>query len=243
MRWFVYTLLCPLTALLLAACTSLGTPDEAAVARTDFGPEETLRVCVLLDEPKITPQKAAPIIASIAQELAKYNIRVDVPWIRSWQRPPGGGMAIIEALAAEQLAPPCDRLFALVGRNFGDFLIGLLAVDALGSVDTVTSTRGYVAANVGTVNQVFVPPQAAAVHEAYHLLGCQHDRSMTACYARIDRLKEAAAENRVNGVDFFPTYSRRGQLLMTREAVDVREAMALKVERAKSRNAQDNQSW
>lgn len=242
MRCFLNTLLCPLVALLLAACTSLGRPDEAALAQTDFGPEETLSVCVLLDEPKITQQSVAPIIASMSQELAKYKIKIEVPWYRSWHRPSGRGMAIIEALAAERLAPPCDRLLALVGRNFGDFLIGTLFADELGSVDTVTSTRGYVAANVGTLNQVFVSPEAAVVHEAYHLLGCQHDTSMDNCYARIDRLKEAAAENRANGHDFFPTFSRRGQLLMTRESVDVREAMALKVERDKAAKNQDNQS-
>ena len=242
MRRFLRALLYPLSALLLAGCTSLGAPDETALARTDFGPVETLRVCVLLDEPKITQKTAAPLIASITQEFAKYNIQVTVPWYRSWHRPSGRGMAIIEALANEQLAPPCDRLLALVGRNFGDFLIGTLFADELGSVDTVTSTRGYVAADVSTLNQVLVPPEAAVVHEAYHMLGCQHDSSMTACYARIDRLKEAAALNRANGNDFFPTYSRRGQLLMNRAEVDAREAMALKVERAKQRNAQESQS-
>ena len=233
MRCFLNTLLCPLVALLLAACTSLGAPDEAALAQTDFGSEETLRVCVLLDEPKITQKTVAPLITSITQEFAKYNIRVTVPWYRSWHRPSGGGMAIIETLAGESLAPPCDRILAFVGRRFADFLIGTLFADELGSVDTITSTRGYVAADVSTLNQVFVPPEAAAVHEAYHLLGCQHGLSMTACYERIDRLKNAAELNRANGNDFFPTYSRRGQLLMNRAEVDVREAMALKVERAK----------
>lgn len=235
MRRFLRALLYPLSALLLAGCTSLGAPDETALARTDFGPVETLRVCVLLDEPKITQKTAAPLIASMTQEFAKYNIQITVPWIHSWHRPSGGGMAIIEALADEQLAPPCDRLLALVGRNFGDFLIGTLFADELGSVDTVTSTRGYLAANVGTLNQLFVPPEAAAVHEFYHLLGCQHGLSMAACYERIRQLKIAAAINHANGNDFFPTYSRRGQLLLTRESVDVREAMALKVEQAKRR--------
>lgn len=229
-------------ALWVVGCTSIGAQDESAFRNTEFGPEETLRICVLLDEPRITQQSAAPIIASMTQELAKYKIQVEVPWYRSWHRPSGRGLAIIEALAAEQLAPPCDRILALVGRNFGDFLVGTLFADELGSVDTVTSTRGYVAANANTVNQLFVPPSAAAVHEVYHLLGCQHDMSMDGCYARIGRLKEAAAENRANGMDFFPTYSRRGQLLMTRELVDVREAIALKVERAKADKNQDSQS-
>ena len=222
-----------LASCLLVSCTHLGAPDPVARQNIDFGPEETLQLCVLLDEPTITPTKAGPLIQSIRQELVQYGIRIEVPWMRSWHRPSGGGMAIIETLAGESLAPPCDRILAFVGRRFADFLIGTLFADELGSVDTITSTRGYVAADVSTLNQVFVPPEAAAVHEAYHLLGCQHGLSMTACYKRIDRLKKAAALNRANGNDFFPTYSRRGQLLMNRDEVDVREAMALKVERAK----------
>ena len=224
-----------LASCLLVSCTHLGAPDPVARQKIDFGPEETLQLCVLLDEPTITPTKAQPLIDSISQELAAYGIRVEVPWMRSWHRPSGGGMAIIETLASERLAPPCDRILALVGRNFGDFLMGFLAVDEMGSVDTVTSTRGYIAANVGTLNQVFVPPKETAIHEAYHLLGCQHGLSMAACYERIRQLKIAATINHANGNDFFPTYSRRGQLLLTRESVDVREAMALKVEQAKRR--------
>ena len=219
--------------LLLSACTSLGAPDPEVLTRTDFGPPEELRICVLLDEPKITQQLAEPIIASIQNELGKYDIKVTVPWYHSWHRPAGANMAIIEALAGEELAPPCDRLLALVDRNFGDFLVGLLVIDELGAVDTVTSTRGYLGANLNSPAQIFNPPDVTAVHEAYHLLGCKHGVSMADCYSRIDRLKEAAAINRVKGNDFFPTYSRSGQLLQNREDVDVREAIALKVEQSK----------
>jgi hypothetical protein len=234
-----FLLLNSLLGLLLTGCTSLGSPDKLALGRIDFGPTETIRICVLLDEPSITQTKAEPIISSITQELSQYNIQVEVPWYRSWHRPSGNGFEIIKILAGEQLKAPCDKLLALVGRNFGDFLVGLLAMDEFGSVDTVTNTRGYVAANVGTVNQLLVSPPTAAVHEAYHLLGCQHDTSMTACYARIGRLKKSAAQNRVDGIDFFPTYSRQGQLLTNRADVNIREAMALRVEKAKERDAKE----
>lgn len=233
MKRFAFFTLNALLALLLSGCTSLGLSDKGALQETDFGPKETIRICVLLDEPSITQDKAQPVISSITQELAQYNIQVEVPWYRNWHRPSGRGLEIIKILAAEQLTAPCDRLLAMVGRNFGDFLVGLLVVDEFGSVDTVTSTRGYMAANIGTVNQLFISPSTAATHETYHLLGCQHDTSMTACYTRIKQLKKAAAQNRANGTDFFPTYSRQGQLLINRTDVNIREAMALKVEELK----------
>lgn len=233
MERYILLALNGLSALILAGCTSLGATDDLALRRIDFGPSETLRICVLLDEPAVTQTKAQPIITSIAQELAQYNIQVEVPWYHSWHRPSGSGLEIIKILAAEQLTAPCDRILAMVGRNFGDFLVGLLVVDEFGSVDTVTSTRGYVAANVGTLNQLFVSPPTAAIHETYHLLSCQHDTSMDACYRRIAQLKKAAAINRNNGMDFFPTYSRQGQLLTNRTDVNIREALALRVEEAK----------
>ena len=220
-------------ALPLAACTSLGQPDEAALSATDFGPEETLRICVLVDTPDISTDRAKALMVPVTQEFAQYGIRVTVPQYVSWHRPSGAGHEIIEALAAQQLAAPCDRLLALTGRDFGAVLIGLLGVEELGAVDTVTHTRGYVVSETASVNQVFSPPEAAVVHECYHLLGCDHDTSMAECYERIRVLKVAAHSNAIAGVDFFPTYNRRDQVIFYRQDVDLREAAALRVHRAK----------
>lgn len=63
-RW---PLLC-VVALWVVGCTSIGAQDESAFGNTEFGPAETLRICVLLDDPKITQQSAAPIIASMTRE-------------------------------------------------------------------------------------------------------------------------------------------------------------------------------
>jgi hypothetical protein len=59
--------------------------------------------------------------------------------------------------------PPCDRLVALVDRNAGDFLWGLVMPEILGEVDNATHTRGYIVATTGSVNQMIEPPSKAAV--------------------------------------------------------------------------------
>ena len=231
---FGWLLLC-LVALLLGGCTTIGAHDEAALKNTDFGPPESLRICVLLDTPEISQAEGAKLMQAVQTEFALYGITVTVPWYHAWQRPGFGRMKIITDLAARKLPPPCDRVMALVGQNAGDVLVGLF-VTTEGSVDTVTHTRGYVVSEFSSINQVFMPPEAAMVHESYHLLGCDHDVTMTACYARIQRLKAAARVNRAAGNDFFPTYTVRGQLIMNRDEVDVREANALRVYLAKPKN-------
>ena len=122
-----------------------------------------------------------------------------------------------------------------MGRDRGDLLISRLAFEELGSVDTVTHTRGYIFADVESWNQKVTPPTEAVVHETYHLLGCDHEYTMTPCYERIAQLKAAARLNRESGYDFFPTYTLRGQLIMRRNEVDLRESMALRVYQAKQR--------
>lgn len=229
-------LCCLLTGALVTGCTSLGAPDAAALQRTDFGPPDTLRVCVLLDDNDVSRSEAAELIQTVNQSLSVYNLQITVPWYQHWERPGHGDMKIIENLASLKLPPPCDRLLALVGRDVGDFLIGLLGFEELGSVDTVTHTRGYVFAELESINQIFMPPSAAAVHETHHLLGCAHALTMAGCYERIAMLKNAARLNRQNGNDFFPTYTLQGQLILRREEVAVREAMALRIYQARQKD-------
>lgn len=215
----------------LTGCTGMGMHEMEALKQTDFGPQETLRICVLLDEPEISQTDGAQIIKAIQGEFTLYNILIDVPVYEQWQRPGVSHMQVIENLAARKLAPPCDRILALAGRTLPDLIIGTLGITILGSVDTVTHTRGYVLSEFISLNQIVTPPEIAAIHEAYHLLGCDHDTSMNECYGRIATLKIAASKNRTQGNDFFPTYSVRGRLILRREDVDVLEAAALRVYR------------
>lgn len=218
---------------LLSGCTSMGAHDASTLKRMDFGPQETLRICVLLDDDEIPQAKGEALIQAVNQELSLYNIRVEVPWYKPWARPGIGGMQIIENLAGKKLVQPCDRILALVGRDRGELLISRLMFEELGSVDTVTHTRGYIFADIESWNQKVTPPTEAVVHETYHLLGCDHDDTMTPCYERIAQLKAAARRNRQSGNDFFPTYTLQGQLILRREEVDLRESMALRVYQAR----------
>lgn len=222
----------------LTGCTTLGATDMIALNQADFGPQETLRLCIYLDNPTVTKQKAESLVGSIQEELSQYNMQVNVVAYENWNRPSGSGAEIIESLASQKLTPPCDRILAMASRNFGDFLIGLFGIDELGSVDTVTNTRGYIAVDILTPNQLLTPPRWVAVHETYHLLGCQHQIAVTECYSKIRGLKKMAALNRERGNSFFPTFSRTGEILLTREDVNAREAMAVIVEKSRRLHGQ-----
>ena len=225
---------------MLVACTSVGRHDESALAATNFGPEETLRICVLMDTTEISMANATWLLKVAQDEFLRYNLRVEVPSYTPFQRPSGSGTATIRELAALKLAPPCDRIMALVGHNWSDTVAGLLGVEVFGEVDTVTHTRGYIKADVASLSQILSPPDEVILHETYHLLGCAHDLSLSACYKRIATLKEANKLNRTAGRDFFPTYSRTGQIIYLRESVDAREANALRVTLERERNLDNN---
>jgi hypothetical protein len=122
-------------------------------------------------------------------EFAPYGIQIVVPWQHAWTRAGFTHSSLFDDVARRDLEPPCDRLVALVDRNAGDFLWGLLMPEILGEVDEATRTRGYIVATTGSVNQLLEPPSQATVHEFYHLLGCPHALSLSRCYHLIAALK------------------------------------------------------
>jgi hypothetical protein len=210
----------------LAACTTVGTRNTQSLGEIDFGPGQPLRICVLLDQ-DVSEDRARELMAGIGDELSQYGLEVSVPWIRPWVRPAFSSQGIVDDVWVRPLEAPCDRLMALVGRNFGDFLTGLLGFEILGGVDEPTHTRAYVVARSASLNQLFVPPSRVAVHEAYHLLGCHHGTDLTPCYEQIRKLKEIAARNHEIGSDFFPGITPRGKVLGSRLTVNqiIRDAV------------------
>lgn len=84
------------------------------------------------------------------------------------------------------------------------------------------------------------PPEEVILHETYHLLGCAHDLSLSACYKRIATLKEANKLNRTAGRDFFSDLFPYRQIIYLRESVDAREANALRVTLERERNLDNN---
>lgn len=104
-----------------------------------------------------------------------------------------------------------------------DFIWGILLPEYLGMVDSTTFSKGFAIAEWGSINQILPPfnsPDDVAIHEGYHLLGCEHSLIMTTCYYKIQRLKEAAKKERMNGGDFFPIITKEGKILRSRNEVE-----------------------
>jgi hypothetical protein len=206
-------------ALMVSACTTVGTHDRDRLGAIDFGPREELRICVLADE-GVTEKDARLLIGKVREEFSLFGLVVEVPWVRQWERPAFLMEGILEDVATKPLAAPCDRLLALVGRHAGDFFFGLLGAEVLGAVETVSHTRGYVVAQTASLNQLIENPAAVAIHESYHLLGCKHELSLADCYPLIRDLKRTARANREHGNDFFPGVSWKDKLIASREEAD-----------------------
>jgi hypothetical protein len=184
--------------LALTGCTTVGMHTQAR-KKVDFGPPATVRVC-LLKTSDISERRAETLQGVVQREFAQYGLHIEVPWVREWQRPGFEVGSILNDLLQRPLEPPCDRLFGLVDRHLGDFAWGLVMPEVLGAVDGPSATRGYVVATFGSVNQLFMFPEQAIVHEFYHLFGCPHGFTLSKCYQSIAAVKAAVQPD----ADFFP---------------------------------------
>jgi hypothetical protein len=220
-----------LAALILAGltgCTSIG--PTGVQPDIDMGPNVELRLCIYKDV-NVSNRRAAGIIAAIQKEFAQYGLIIKVPSIKPWQRPAFDHQGILRDIVRRPLEPPFDRSLVLVSRDVRDLLWGSLLPEILGAVETVTHTKGYVVAEIGSLNQLlcFQSPQKAAVHEFYHMLGVDHMDGATTICQKIARLKRSAIENRHAGRDFFPGISSSGKLYLARTAVDRRFGLTPKM--------------
>ena len=212
--------LLPACATALAGCTTVGLPVPGARSRIDFGPRATIRLCVLRDT-GVSEATAQQLVGAIDRAMDPYGIDVTAPWIRPWQRSAFFGEDILNGdIRRRPLEPPCDRLFALVGRNAADALWGLVLPETLGAVETTTHTRGFLVAQVASLNQLlslsFSFPSRVAVHEFYHMLGCGHALSLSGCYRQIARTKSYFEP----GADFFPGLTRDLQPIRSRAEIE-----------------------
>jgi len=202
----------------------LGRPSPVRLHFTDFGPPETLRLC-LLREPGVSEARARRVVEGLRAGLAPYGIALEVPRLERWQPPADAPGARIAALRALPIEPPCDRLLALSALRAGEFLARSVGVSKPGAtiegeVESHAFSRGYVFVRPISVFHVFGFDAAAlALHEAHHLLRCGHDVVMDDCYRQIARLKRAAREGRARGEDFFPILTRDGVWIRERSAV------------------------
>lgn len=215
----------PLHACLLAAvltgCTSVGLHHDAARRQIDFGPPDTVALCLYVDD-GITEDFARKLVDDAWRDEAPlYGLNVAVAKVQHWSRPAFQMDGIMDKLVQERLETPCDRILALIGRNVGDFVWGLLAMpEILGAVDDETLTHGYAVARYASVNQALMTPRSVTRHELYHLLGCDEHFDMTHCYRQIAELKQWKREHQS---DFFPAFDAvRKRILVSREAVNAR---------------------
>jgi hypothetical protein len=199
----------------------IGVHDMGSIKNTDFGPREDLRICIYKDL-AVSEKQAQKIVAEIKEEFAQFNIDIQVPWITNWKRPGFTWDEILTDVASRPLESPCDRQFAMVGRDFKDFIWGVIMPEWHGAVETHTMTKGFAVAELGSLNQLVTQksPKDTAVHEIYHLLGCNHDLNANACYAQISRIKGAARKNRTMGRDFFPAMNLDGKTYWSRNDIN-----------------------
>ena len=206
---------------LLAGCTTIGIGDKSALSLDPAAQPETLRICIYQDV-TVPDQRVQDIISAITGEFALHGLQIEVPWIRPWKRPAFEMDGIIRDVATRPLESPCDRLFGVIGRDYKDFIWGLVMPEILGAVEDATLTKGYAVGEWGSLNQVLSlkGPADTAVHEAYHLLGCRHGLFADSCYKQVESIRKVAHYNRQHGQDFFPAMNLNGRIFWTRAEVD-----------------------
>jgi hypothetical protein len=199
----------------------------------DFGPPETVRLCVFLDD-GISQSRARELLAAWDSEAPKYGLEVRAVSFRPMARNGFFHGSIVSQVQARKLSPDCDRNLYFVGRNAGDFLWGDLAAlalplpEILGEVDDATLTSGFVVASAISFNQLLLSPYAVTRHELYHLMGCKQHFDMPACYQQIAALKHQERELVADGffrrngeAPFYPTWDNLSdEMLVSRAAVN-----------------------
>jgi hypothetical protein len=213
--------------------TSIGLEHGDLLKSFDFGPPETVRLCVFLDR-GVTESRARELLSSWDSEAPKYTLAVTPVSFRPMARRGFFHTSIVRQVGLQTLEPDCDRNLYFVGRDTGDFLWGDLAAVALplpeilGEVDDATLTSGFVVATAISPNQLLLSPYAVTRHELYHLMGCKQHFDMPACYAEIAALKRRKRTliadgffGRIGEPPFYPTWDNLSDsMLVSRGAVN-----------------------
>jgi len=212
-----HTVLLILSFILLPGCTTIGHHDAVARKQIDFGPPETVKVCLYLDEGISEPEGRTLITNAWVVEPEMFGINIEVAEVHQWKRPAFMYQGIMDSLVKIKLEAPCDRIIALVNRHSGDLLFGLLGAEVLGAVNDDSLTHGFTIARRASLAQLAMSPTEVLEHELYHYLGCDHYH-MKECYKQIAYMKQWKREH---SEDFFPAWDlAQKRLLPTREAVN-----------------------
>ena len=203
-----------IAVVIITGCTTVGNHNVAALSKVEFGPPQTLRLCVLSDRGITEAEIRDLVTAAWEKEASRFGITLLITEIIPWTRGGFTGTEIANSVRSVPLPPSCDRVMAFVNRHIGDALWGLLLPELLGWANDETRTHGFVVARMVSLNQVFLSPQDVLRHELFHLLGCEHAWSLEECYERIALLK------RTRVGDFFPAWDAESrQILASRRVV------------------------
>ncbi len=215
--------------IIAAGLSCIGFHVKSERLKYQYGADTDLKIC-FITEPRIDEEDTRDLAADWDEELSMYGIRVKVAGFRHMNRPGFMSGSVLGFLNSLMLEAPCDRIVYLMGRTAGDMafevvMIGIfvklgLKLEIHGAVEGRTRTRGFVKAQYMEFLQLlFSSPRSTMIHEGYHLLGCDHSFTLTECYLRIARLKQALSDPG-READFFPTYAANGSVLLTRSQVN-----------------------
>jgi hypothetical protein len=183
---------------LLGACTFIGVDNPALRQTIDWGPQQTVPVCVYLDE-GVSKDDADHLLGWWNNREANwYKLEFAAASYEPLKRDGDEFFFFQIASKLQAVTRPgrCIKQIWFVSRNFNDFVYGGAAnflglPEVVGWTDDDTRTKTWAYANVTPdLNQLVMSPGVATRHEIYHLLGCDHfDVTMANCYEAIQNFK------------------------------------------------------
>ena len=190
---------CLLAAALAAGCAAtIGTPNPELLgkmsAAREFGAEQTVRLCGLLDR-GMTEAAVRNLVdeAWNRTEAGALALRIELVSAQPLERGSLDIETLFGSIRRMPLPAGCDRIFAFIDP--ADDLITT-------QVGGVSLIHGFALATPHGTRQALLTPAEVVRHEFYHLIGCGHAAVMDECYRRIARAKTTR-----NAADaFFPVF-------------------------------------
>jgi len=192
--------------------------QDAPVAQ---GPRLPLNICLWVED-GVRDDAVTEFRSAITRELAPYGLSVGFPRVGTWDRDALTVASVIKEVAAPPLETGCDRRLALASRSVFETMYAAIFPEVGGATETITRTRAY--AFLGYhINRFWdADGDSLAIHEVYHLLGCDHGLGSERCQAQVLALKERFAPS-----EMFPTLTEDEGILADRNRVNTKMIASL----------------